>query len=323
MSDKTLMGVEAARTRRSVGWRFLSRRLLGSGVTRSQMAFIWIFLPPILLYFAFFAVYPIFSALYISLHRWSLLNADHPFIGLGNYIWVLQDSVFLIALKNTLYFAVAYIGLCVGIGLALGTLVYGFKEPFKSIMQTVYFLPVMTSMVVVAQVWELMYMPGYGILNYFLKFFDLGPFMWTRSTTQVMPAIIIMSVWKSVGYYMVLFIAGLTTIPRSLYEAAWIDGASRWQTFRRITLPLLTPTTLFCLVTGSIGAFQVFTQVYVMTSPRGGPGKSSYVLLLYLFEQGFQYFEMGKASAIAFIVFVLILLITLFQMRVLREQFQY
>ena len=308
---------------RSKGWSSLAGRLLGRGPTRSQRLFVWFCLPPILLYFALFSVYPIFSALYISLHRWSLVNPKRPFIGLDNYVTALRSPLFLIALKNTLYFAVAYIALCVLIGLTLGIFLFGFREPYKGTLQTVFFIPVMTSMVVVAQVWELIYMPGYGILNYLLKFIDLGPFMWTRSTTQVMPSLIIMSVWKSVGYYMVLFLAGLTTIPRTLYEAAWIDGASRWQSFRRITLPLLTPTTLFCLVTGSIGAFQMFTQVYTMTSPRGGPGKSSYVLLLYVYEQGFQYFEMGKASAMAFIMFGLILLITLFQMRVLRQRFQY
>jgi ABC-type sugar transport system permease subunit len=138
-----------------------------------------------------------------------------------------------------------------------------------------------------------------------------------------MPAIILMSTWKNLGYFAILFIAGLTTIPRALYEAAWIDGASRWQAFRLVSLPLLRPTTLFCLVTGSIGAFQVFTQVYVMTRPPGGPGKSSYVLLLYLFDHGFEYFEMGVASAVAFIMFAFILAVTLVQMRVLREQFQY
>jgi len=287
------------------------------------MVFVWLCLPPILLYFAFFALYPIFSAFFISLHRWSLTIPERPFIGLDNYTWVLKEPVFLIALKNTAYYAAAYIVLCVAIGLALGTMIYGFREPHKSIMQTIFFVPVMTSMIVVAQVFELMYAPGYGILNYLLKSVGLGPYMFTRSTTQVMPSIIAMGVWKSVGYYMVLFIAGLTTIPRSLYEAAWIDGASRWQAFRRITLPLLTPTMLFSLVTGSISAFQVFSQVYVMTQPRGGPGKSSYVLLLYLFDQGFQYFEMGKASAIAFLMFAVILAVTLFQMRVIRRQFEY
>lgn len=309
--------------RRAISWSSLTRGLLGSGPVRSQRLFVWIFLPLILLYFGLFAVYPIFSAFFISLHRWSLTIPERPFIGLNNYTWVLREPVFLIALKNTAYYAVSYIVLCVIIGLALGTMIYGFREPYKSIMQTVCFIPVMTSMIVVAQVFELMYAPGYGILNYLAKFVGLGPFMFTRSTAQVMPSIIVMGVWKAVGYYMVLFIAGLTTIPRSLYEAAWIDGASRFQAFRRITLPLLTPTTLFSLVTGSISAFQVFAQVYVMTRPRGGPGKSSYVLLLYLFDQGFQYFEMGKASAIAFLMFAVILAVTLFQMRVVRRQFEY
>ena len=319
MGEESLVRSKAARTRRQA----LARTLFGSGPIRSQMIFVWICVPPIVLYFAAFYLYPVISAISLSLHRWSFMIPEHPFIGLDNYRWVLQDRVFWIALKNTLYFSVFYVILSIGIGLALGVLIYGFKEPFKSVMQTVCFIPVMTSMVVTAQVWELLYMPGYGILNYFLGFFGLGPFLWTASPTQVMPSIIAMSVWKAVGYYMVLFIAGLTAIPRYLYEAAWIDGASRWQTFWKVTLPLLVPTVLFSLVTGSIGAFQVFTQVWVMTDPPGGPGKSSYVLLLQVFDRGFRFYEMGKASAIAFILFVIVMAVTLVQNALLQEGFEY
>ncbi|MBI2938913.1 MAG: sugar ABC transporter permease [Chloroflexi bacterium] len=303
------------------GSRSRLSQLVGSGPTRSQTIFGWIWLTPILLYFAYFSYYPIFSALSMSFHRWSLTIPERPFIGLGNYVWVFNDPTFWISLTNTLYFAAVYVAACLVLGLVLGTLIFSFREPFKSIMQTVVFLPVMTSMVVAAQVWDLMYMPGYGILNYLLGFVGLGPYMWLQSPQTVMPAIIILSVWKGLGYFVVLFIAGLTTIPYHLYEAASIDGASPFQAFWRISLPLLTPTTLFCLVTGSIGAFQVFTQVYATT--RGGPGKASHVLLLYLYDHGFRFFEMGRASAIAFILFGLVLIVTLIQLRLLRSQFQY
>ena len=319
MSGETVVRSEAILERRQA----LARTLFGSGPIRSQMIFVWICVPPIVLYFAAFYLYPIFSALRISVQRYSLMVPEHPFIGFQNYLWAFRDPVFWIAFKNTLYFAVFYVVLSVSIGLALGVLVYGFKQPFKSIMQTTCFIPVMTSMVVASQVWELMYMPGYGILNYALKFIGVGPFLWTASTTQVMPSIIAMSVWKATGYYMVLFIAGLTGVPRPLYEAAWIDGASRWQTFWRVSLPLLVPTVLFSLVTGSIGAFQVFTQVWVMTNPPGGPGKSSYVLLLQVYDRGFRYYELGKASAICFILFVMVFLVTLVQSNLLKEQFEY
>lgn len=301
------------------------RILLGTGPVRSQLIFGWVCLVPILAYYAFFAVYPIFSAFWVSLHRWSLTVPRRPFVGVDNYVWVLNDGTFWISLTNTLYYAVAFVTASILIGLALGTLIWGFKEPYKSILQTIVFFPVMTSMVVAAQVWELMYDPGYGILNHLLRAVGLSTHMWLRSPNEVMPSIIIMSVWKHVGYYAVLFIAGLTTIPQELYEVAWIDGASRWQTFWHIVLPLLAPTTVFCLVTGSIGAFQVFTQVYASTSAVGigGPGKASYVLLLYLYDHGFKYFEMGRASAIAFVLFGLVLVVTLIQMRLMRERFQY
>lgn len=323
MSDKTTIGVEDAQVHSSPQQHSILSRLLGTGINRSQTIFVWICLAPILAYFAVFAIYPILATFYMSLHRWSLINPERPYIGLENYYWMLDDPVFVIALKNTILFAVVYLTMCVIIGLVLALLLFNMREPFRSIMQTTLFLPVIVSMIVVAHVWELMYAPGYGILNYFLNFVGLGPFLWTRSTSQVMPSIIMMSVWKGLGYFVVLFVAGLTTIPRSLYEAAWIDGASRWQTLRWITLPLLTPITLFILVIGSIDAFQVFTQVYILTDPPGGPGKSSYTLLIYLFDHGFQNFEMGRASAIAIIMFLLIFMITLFQRRVMRQQFEY
>jgi multiple sugar transport system permease protein len=313
--------VDAVGAARESAARSFLRWLHLTGPIRSQTLFGWASLLPILLYFCFFSIYPIISALYISLHRWSLVAPNKPFIGLGNYLYVVNDPTFRIALNNTLYFAVTFVTLSVVIGLVLGTVIFGLREPYKSLMQTTAFLPVMTSVVVTAQVWELIYEPSYGILNYALRLVGLGPYLWLRSSTEVLPAIIVMTVWKSLGYYIVLFIAGLTTIPQEMYEAASIDGASKLQAFRNISLPLLMPTILFCVVTGSIGAFQVFAQVYATT--RGGPGKSSQVLLLYLYEHGFVYFEMGRASAVAFILFALVLVITLVQMRYLRERFQY
>ena len=161
----------------------------------------------------------------------------------------------------------------------------------------------------------------FGILNYFLGFLGLGPFDWLSSPTQALPSIILMSVWKAVGYTMVIFLAGLTTIPREYYEAAQVDGASGWQLFRGITLPLLKPTTLFVIVTGMIGGFQVFTQVFVMT--RGGPGTATRVLVMHIYDAGFRYFEMGEASALAFIQFAIIFIITFLQVRYFREEFEY
>jgi multiple sugar transport system permease protein len=281
-------------------------------------------LVPIIAYFCIFSVYPIFSALFISLHRWSLVRADRPFVGLRNYVWALNDPVFSISLKNTVDFAVIYVTSSVVLGLILAMIVFSFREPAKSIMQTVLFVPVMMSMVVAGYVWQLMFMAGSsGILNHLLGRIGLPPLAWLNSSSLVMPSIIIMSVWKNVGYFVVLFIAGLTTIPEELYEAAWIDGASSLQARRHISLPLLAPTTLFCLVTGSIGAFQVFTQAYTMPVSRGGPGKASMVLLLYLYDHGFVYFEMGRASAVAFLLFIIILAVTALQMRVMRNRFQY
>jgi ABC-type sugar transport system permease subunit len=188
-------------------------------------------------------------------------------------------------------------------------------------MRGVIFMPVVTSMVAVSLMFVWLYQPMYGVLNYVLEFVGLGPYDFLNSPTQVMPSIVAMSVWKSVGYTMVLFLAGLTTIPSELYEAARVDGASGLQSFIHITIPLLKPTTLFALVTGMIGGFQVFTQIYVMTG--GGPGTASRTLVMHIYETGFKFFEMGRASALAFLLFALVLVITILQLKYLRADFEY
>jgi multiple sugar transport system permease protein len=183
--------------------------------------------------------------------------------------------------------------------------------------RTIYFIPVVSSMIAVALMWRWMYNPTSGILNYILNsvfdFFHL-PFSapeWLQSTRWAMPAIILMSVWKGLGYNMVLFLAGLQGIPTHLYEAAEIDGASSFKKFLHITLPLLTPTTFFIVIIAIIGSFQVFEQAYIMT--QGGPARATVTTVYHIYENGFQWYKMGYASAIAWVLFALILVVTLVQ----------
>ncbi len=176
-------------------------------------------------------------------------------------------------------------------------------------------------MVAVALMFTWLYEPRTGVLNYLLSFINVGPFLWLRSTTMVMPALIATAVWRSVGYSMVIFTAGLLSIPVVLYDASSVDGAGRWLTFRHVTLPLLKPTMLFMFVTTTINGFQVFVEPWLMSG--GGPGTASRVLMLEVFDQGFRFFQMGTASALAVYLFLIISIVAFFQMRYLRDSFEF
>jgi multiple sugar transport system permease protein len=234
---------------------------------------------------------------------------------------VAQDPRFWISLKNTTYFAFAYMLFVITLGLGMALLLNSLHPIAQSVLRPLYFAPQVTSAVAVALMFAWLYQPQWGVLNYLLKFIGLGPFMWLQSSAQVMPAIIITGIWQSVGYSMVIYTAGLLSISPDLREAAAIDGASGWQTFWGIVLPLLQPTTLFMVVTSMIGGFQVFTEVWLMSG--GGPGTASRVLVLEIYDQGFRYFEMGRASTLAIYLFLIIALIGYIQVRYLRESFEF
>jgi multiple sugar transport system permease protein len=281
--------------------------------------FIWGSLTPILLLFLIFAALPIFASFYISLHDWNLVGAEKPYIGFENYLDILQDDRFYIALKNSAYYAVAYMVGVVVLGLGLALLLDGLPQLPREVFRAVYFVPQVTSVVAIALIFRWLYQPQWGVLNYLFSFIGLGPYSYIKSSTQVMPSIIALGVWRSLGYSMVIYTAGLVAISPELKEAASIDGASKWQTFWRIIIPLLRPTTLFMFVTTMIGGFQVFTEVWLMS--RGGPGTASRTLVLEIYEQGFRFFEMGEASALAFFLFIIVGIIVFFQMRFSRDTY--
>jgi multiple sugar transport system permease protein len=308
------VGGKRERFRGSNRWRLSPGRA-------KQVQFIVLGLAPVLVYFFVFSIYPVFSAFHISLHRWGLLDLKRPFVGWDNYVWAFNDPVFWISIKNTLYYALYYVLWGTFLGLVLALFVNSLREPFVTMMRGIVFMPVVTSMVAVSLMFVWLYQPMYGVLNYVLGLVGLGPYQFLNSSSQVMPSIVAMSVWKTVGYTMVLFLAGLTTIPSEYYEAAKVDGASGLRSFIHITLPLLKPTTLFVLVTGMIGGFQVFTQIYVMTG--GGPGTASRTLVMHIYETGFKFFEMGRASGLAFVLFALVLVITIIQLKYFKADFEY
>jgi len=267
-----------------------------------------------------FQVLPIIYSLAISLYSWDLIGQPE-YVGLENFRRLMDDPMFYKSIWNTLYYALVSVPLSIFCSLTIALLL---NNPISGIWfyRTIYFIPVITSINAVAIVWNFIYHPDYGLLNKLLVLLHLPPQMWLQSPFWAMPCIILMSVWKGLGYNVIIFLAGLQNIPTHLYEAARIDGATRWQQFRHITWPLLSPTTFFVFTMSVIGSFQVFSQIYMMT-PRGGPLKSTMVVVYYLYQKAFEKFEFGYALAIAFVLFLMIFAVTLFNKLYLEKKVHY
>lgn len=260
---------------------------------------------------------PILATWLISFCRWDVVTAP-TWIGLGNYQRLAEDAVFWKAMRNTLYYTAVSVPLGVSLSLALALLI---NRPLRGIwlFRTAYFLPVVTSTVAVALVWTWFYDTNYGMLNYLLDraatLLGLGPIAplpWLGSPKTAMLSIILMSVWKGLGYNMVIFLAALQNVPRELQEAAMLDGAGRWGQFRHVTLPVISPVLLFVVIVSLIGAFQVFDQMFIMTRD-GRPANSTLTLVYHLYNHAFKYLEMGYASAIGVALFLLIAAVTALQ----------
>ncbi len=282
------------------------------------------FILPNFLGFVAFILFPTLFSLYISFFDWGLLGAP-TFAGLGNYRTLFQDDFFYRVLFNTVYFVLGTVPLQTALALFLAILM---NQKIRGIVvfRTAMFLPVISSLVSVAFIWSWILEPDFGLLNSFLEMIGLlepidnflarvglPPLRWLASPTWAMSGVIMMSIWKNVGYHMVIFLAGLQGIPTSLYEAAEIDGASRWQKFRSITLPLLRPTTFFVVVTSVIGSFQVFDQAFIMT--QGGPAGATTTIVYQIYISAFEHFKMGYAASIAWVLFAIIFVLTLIQWR--------
>lgn len=279
----------------------------------------YLFILPGFLGFLAFMVIPIFISLGISLFEWELLVPPR-FVGLANYKALLSDQLFLAVLKNTLYYVLGVVPL--NIVLALGMALWlNQKLRFISFYRSAIFLPVVTLTVAVSLIFKWMYEPHVGLINAALGFLGIKGPLWLGSAEWAMPALIFMNVWKGFGYNMVLFLAGLQGIPASVYEAADIDGADKWAKFRYVTLPLLSPTTFFATVMTIISSFQIFDAARVMTN--GGPVNATNTIVLYIFQNGFEYFKMGYASAIAWVLFATLFLLTVLQMRFQRQWVHY
>ncbi len=273
------------------------------------------FLGPSVICLLAFSIGPMVGTLWTSLQEWNLIRPSR-FIGLGNYRELWHDEDFRRALRNTVYYLVGYLPLVTVGGLGLALLVNQ-KLCGVALFRALYFLPVVTSWVVVSLLWKWLLNPNSGVVNWLLAKVGIEGIGWWTSREWAMPSVIIASAWKDVGFVMVILLAGLQSIPESLYEAALLDGAGPWQKLRRVTIPLLTPSLFFVAVISLINGFQVFDQVWVMT--EGGPAGSSTVVVEQIVKNTFTYGRAGYASAQSVVLFVIILAVTAFQLRLQKR----
>jgi ABC-type sugar transport system permease subunit len=279
----------------------------------------YVFILPNLVLFAVFVLGPVIFSFGMSFTNWDGLGRP-TFTGLRNYGNLLTDDLFLTAIRNTFIYSVGTVLPMLAISLGLAMMLNS-RLRGRAFYRVMVYLPVVISWVAGALIWRLMFLHPDGIINSALASFGIEPQLWTSDPVLAMPAIMWMSLWKGLGFYTVIYLAGLQTIPSTVYEAGMIDGANRRQLFWSITLPLLKPTTLFALIIGIISSFEVFVPVYLMTN--GGPGYSSMVMVMAIYRAAFQQYQMGYASAMAVVLFLVIFLISVLQFRFLGREVEY
>ena len=277
----------------------------------------YLFILPSVIILSVFVFWPIVQSFLLSLQHWKFgADAVQEWVGLDNYSRMLDDERVWGAFRNTLYYTAVTVPLGIIIPLALAVTLNK-RLPARPLIRAAFFLPVIASFAIIAIVWSFLLDPDIGLLTYWFRLVHLPVSNWLRDPTWAMPAVILVSIWKNIGFNMVIFLAGLQGIPETYYEAAQLDGAGAWQQFWKITLPQLRPTTLFVLVISIIGAFQVFDPVYVLT-PGGGPLFSTETVVTYIYHQGIELIDISYAASIGEVLFLIVLLMTLFQMWTLR-----
>ncbi|KRV50870.1 sugar ABC transporter permease [Wenjunlia vitaminophila] len=314
--------VEARRPRppRAPAARSVPRRPRRHGVGRQNLAG-WLFSTPFLVLFGLFMLFPIVATLLMSFTDFGARNVTRPleaeFVGLDNYVKLFEDDKFLTALSNTAYFVVVGVPLTILLGLLVALLLNNGIDRARTFFRVGFYAPVVTTIVAAAVVWRFVLDPADGLVAGVASALGVTAPDFLGSETWAMPSLIAMAVWRNLGTVMVLFIAGLQAVPAEVREAARLDGASPWQELRRITVPLLRPTMLYATVITTIGYLNVFEEPFVMT--QGGPSDSTLTVSLDMYREGFNFFHMGYASAMAYVLFVVIMGITVLQLRLLKD----
>ncbi|MER3328563.1 MAG: sugar ABC transporter permease, partial [Candidatus Kapaibacterium sp.] len=286
-----------------------------------ERANIFLLLLPWILTFLVFWAYPVIYSFILSLSEYKTLSNEMKFIGLDNYTALFSDEIFLKSLSNTLIFVFVTVPITTTLATALAVMVDKTKGRLKEFFKAAYFLPSVTSLVVIALIFKNLYSKE-GYINTLLQMVGISGQSdgWLQSVETALPAIMAMDIWIATGYYMIIVLAGLQTIPKDLYEAADLSDASTWHQFKSITLPMLKPTLLFILVVNTIKSFQIFIEIYVMT--KGGPLNETSTLVYQVYQNAFEMADkMGYASAVAYVLFFIILLISLLQMKLLKEKY--
>ncbi|HWE60686.1 MAG TPA: sugar ABC transporter permease [Chloroflexota bacterium] len=283
---------------------------------KRDWAWAYLFIAPQIVGMLAFGLVPMIAVLVLSFGNWDLIHAIR-WVGLNNYSTEVSDPIFWKSVKNTIYYTGVFIPASLILAL-LVALVLNRKLAFRAWYRAIFFMPVITPTVAVALAWTWLLNPDFGLVNILLSYLGINGPQWYASLQWAMPSVILVSVWRNFGYSMVIFLAGLQGVPSQLYEAAQVDGASRWAQFWHITLPMLSPTTFFLIVTNIISSLQVFDQVYMMTGGQAGPADATRVIVFHIYALAFRLFQFGQASAATIFLFIVILLITLLQFRFQR-----
>ena len=287
-----------------------------SSIRARQAATAYAFLFPAMSILFVFVIWPIIDVFWQSVRGTTFLPPASPYVGVGNFRSIFDDPQFWTDLRTTAIYSAVTVPVTMALALmvALGLRHNNFTS---RLLRTVYFLPALSSLAVMGLIWSFLLTPNIGVLNYWLTKLGISAPDWLGTTTWALPSVIAVAVWVTMGYDMVIFVAGRQGIPEEYYEAARIDGASPWQQFRHVTLPLLTPTTMFVLVTSVIGAFQAFDQIYVMTD--GGPLYSTETLVIYMYRYAFENFQIGYGCSVAVCLFAIVLVFTVIEVRMFRR----
>lgn len=280
-----------------------------------QMVVAYLFLLPDVLGLLVFLVFPMLLALIISFTNWNIVSAPE-FVGLQNFEAILKDPLFGASLGRSVLYTISFVPTVYLFSLGMAILLTR-KTPSNAIFRTVYFMPVAMSLLVAGVIWRFMLEPNGGLVNMLLGAIGLPKPRWAGSVDSAMVTVLIPAIWKNLGYFMIILLAGIQDVPRDYIEAATVDGATPLQVFRHIVLPLLRPVSFFVIVILTINALQAFDQIYAMTN--GGPAYSTYTLLMYIYEKGFKEWKLGYAGAMSVVLFLIIFTLTLVQVRYFRS----
>jgi sn-glycerol 3-phosphate transport system permease protein len=280
----------------------------------------WLLLLPALVLLSMFTYYPSISTFINSFFSNKTVFRPKQFIGFENYSHMLHDEIFLKTLKNTFYYALGTVPASILLALIMALFVNR-NIRYKGIVRLAYFTPTILPMVAVANIWLFFYAPDIGLINKVLSYFGYSAINWLGNRDTVLPALMVMAIWKEAGFFMIFYIAAFQSLPRELYEAAKIEGASSWTSFWKITFPLIMPTTFFIMINALLDAFKTVDQLFVLT--KGGPNNASNLLLYYIYENAFSFFNYSYAAALTVVLLIILIIFSLFQFLVIEKRIHY